>query len=232
MSELQMAVLRQLREAKWNGSPFIEISSIHHRTLRSLIEHDWVFESPGQDGVRYTITGRGEDALKVYEAPVKRRYDGICPNCGKRPKHINKNGKQIGYCKECDALHKRRQAALGRAQGDIHRTCSRCRKRPRKQFPGGKYSTYCDHCTRVTKRQWKRKYRKVLMARARRGELMCCICKVKPVVYTENSVYDYCREHLRAYMNSYNDRRRTESRAAKMRQALHQPARVNPSGDS
>lgn len=60
-------VLHHLRDAQNADSPFVALSGVHKNTIRALVESDMVFESPGLDGDRYKITGRGLKALKVYE---------------------------------------------------------------------------------------------------------------------------------------------------------------------
>lgn len=213
-----LAVLQQLRDARDADMPFIDLPGVHGNTLRSLINRDWIFASPGLDGVRYKLTSRGEKALKVYE-PLERRYDGICPDCGKNPKHVTRGGHHEGYCLDCLRASAKRARALKLKvkNGDV--PCSRCKKRPRHRHKNGTFNTYCDHCKNVMSRRWKRKAFRKKLERARRGELICIRCKTAPRHYTENTVYDYCAACFRAYMIAYNDKRRSGSRAAQQRKA-------------
>lgn len=221
MTRRQLNILKYLREAKQADPecPYTALPGVPKATVRSLMEKGWIFISPGLDGTKYYLSDYGERALRIFEQPVGKRYDGICSNCCVRPVHISPSGRRSGYCLECGNELSRRKYHHGvpRASAD-HSICPRCNKRPRHVNPGGKQTTYCLHCKRVMARQNKRKNRKRKIERARRGELFCCICKVQPVHYTDNSVYDYCREHLREYMNAYNDRRRPNSRPARQRQ--------------
>lgn len=88
-----------LHDAKAAGQPFIELD-IHGNTAKALSERDWAFKSDGLDGTRWTITGRGEKALKVY-SPVVKRGDGLCPRCGLRPVKEYSTGSRDNYCEEC-----------------------------------------------------------------------------------------------------------------------------------
>ena len=73
MTQHMMAVLKTLRDAKQADWPFIALPGVCKPTLKALIARDWIFESPGLDGLRYTITERGEKAIKVYEPAVEAR---------------------------------------------------------------------------------------------------------------------------------------------------------------
>lgn len=218
ITPMMLTVLQQLRDAKNADMPFIALQDAHGNTLRALIQRDWIFASPGLDGMRYKLTGRGEKALKVYEQPLKR-HDGICPDCGKNPKHITRGGHAEGYCLDCLRANAKRARALKLKVKRGDAPCSRCKKRPRHQHKNGTFNTYCDHCKRVMSRRWKRKTFKKKLERARRGELICIRCKAAPRHYTEKSVYDYCVDCFHAYMREYNDRRRPGSSAAQQRKA-------------
>lgn len=219
MTAKMLAVLQQLRAAKEADWPFVTFKGVYKSTIKALEDRYWIFPSKGLDGVRYGITSKGEKALKVYELPSKR-YDGICPTCEQRPKHVTRGGRREGYCLDCLRASARRARALKlkRKRGDVF--CSRCHKRPRHRHKNGTFNTYCDHCKRVMARRWKRKAFKRQLERARRGELICIRCKDAPRHYTEKSVYDYCAGCLKVYMREYNDRRRPNSRAAQQRQAV------------
>lgn len=212
-----MAVLLTLRAADEADSPFILLPGIHKRTLEALFERDWIFASPGLDGTRYKITGRGLKALKVYE-PVIKRHDGLCPDCGERPKHITRNGRVEGYCKICLGKSSRRKYRLHIGKNP-NALCPRCKKRTRARLPGGNVTTYCAKCNKVLKRRAKRKQIKTRLQRVLAGEFIKCRLEgcEQPVHHTEKSAYDMCESHWREYMTAYNDRRRPNSRAAKAR---------------
>ena len=101
MTTIMLAVLQRLRDANNDGRKFIHLDDVHGRTLRSMETRDWIFSSPGLDGTRHCITGRGLKALAVYEAPSKKRDDGLCPACGTNPIHYYATGKRAGYCERC-----------------------------------------------------------------------------------------------------------------------------------
>lgn len=225
MTPRMMAVLQTLRDAKKADWPFIPLPGVHKRTLRSLIARDWIFESPGLDGVRYTITERGARALKVYE-PVVKRGDGLCPQCGERPRHVFRTGRNCGYCLPCHRENERRERALGLSKGRVDRPCSRCKKRPRHRNPGGSYSTYCTRCNATLKRQGRRKRRKALLRAIQNGASVppCQQCKLRPRAVRPGSVDDLCAECRRAYMSTYNDQRRVDSKAAKARRSQRREA--------
>lgn len=222
MSDQQLDVLRMLRDAAKADRPFIHLAGVHKRTLRALIEHDLIFESPGLDGVRYKITGRGVKTLAAYERPT-RRSDGLCPRCGERPRRIRKRGKHKGepgpYCVECERRIYHRNHALGLLHLNPETPCSRCKKRPRHVYPSGKMITYCYHCRSVLRKRERRRKMKRKLARIAAGELIKCLKCDQPVYHTDRTVYDYCHTHYRAYMTEYNDRRRADSQAALQRKA-------------
>lgn len=216
MTSYQFRVLRLLRDAKAAEFPFIDLVGVDKRTIRNLHDQDWIFVSPGLDGTRYTITERGERALRVHEEPLRRNPNSICPTCKERPRHVTKSGRISAYCLECarDLSRRKWEHRAPRFKSD---TCPRCKKRPRHEYPGGGIATYCTHCVRVMKRRNKRKNKQRKLDAARRGELMCITCKVKPRHHTDVSVYDYCMDCLRAYQTQYNDQRRPNSPSAKAR---------------
>lgn len=188
------------------GYPFA-----HGSTIKHLIERDWIFESHGIDGsVKYKITGRGLDALKVYEPPRQRR-DGICPRCGIRPRYVSpSSGRVNALCIECERQRGRQRRADGKLDGNPLRPCSRCGKRPRLQYPGGKYSTYCHHCARVTRRQNNRINQRHLLAAVQNGATvpLCQHCKKNPRRVSAHSVSKYCPDCQR------ETQRRTKARHA------------------
>lgn len=218
-------VLAFLKQAKDADYPFVPLPpGIDARTIRALCElsRGWVFASPGLDGVRYTITGAGEKALKVY-TPTVKRGDGICPRCGERPRRVRKQGANIGtpapYCAACENRMARRKYRLGVDRLLPDRLCSRCRKRPRYVASTGRVYTYCRHCKNVLHRRRHRRERKFLLKRALAGEHIPCRrenCD-EPRYVSGKTVQDYCYRHFREYMTAYNDRRRPESKAAQSR---------------
>lgn len=217
MTPPMMKLLFILREAHNADSPFIHLESVNKRTITALLDRDWVFASPGTDGTRYKITGRGLKALQVYE-PVERRHDGICPDCNERPKHVTKSGRQEGYCIECLRKSSQRKYHLD-IDKNPNSLCARCKKRPRHRQPGGKVITYCQHCDRVLKRAAKRKKKRDQKKQLQAGGFIKCRmagCDAC-VHYTDKSVYDLCETHWHAYLTAYNDKRRPTSKAAKSR---------------
>lgn len=213
MSSRMFDALQILRAAKESEFPFIDLPGVYKSTIRALVERDWIFPSPGLDGIRYKITARGEKAMRIFEEPLRSNPNKICPDCGIRPKHVSSTGRLAAYCLECDRVLSRRkwQHKTPRFKSN---TCPRCQRRPRHQYPGGRIATYCKRCTRTTKRQNKRKNKQRKIEQAKRGELMCIECKNSPRHYTENSVYDYCWSCWQAYMTRYNDKRRPNSKPA------------------
>lgn len=189
-------VMAYLRDMKAAGSPFASLGwpQVDNRTLSALIERDWIFESPGHDGVRYCITARGAEALEIY-LPCRKRSDKICPRCNINPRNIRSSGKRDAYCKSCDIAIRTEKRAAGKTNGRINRPCSRCQKRPRYQYPGGKYSTYCQHCATVTRRRNNRKQQRRLFKQIMAGEIPippCSICKESPRELHPNCLSKYC----------------------------------------
>lgn len=203
MTKRMYDILVLLRDSKQAGFPFVALPNIHKRTLNALtIERDWMKESPGLDGVKYIITLRGERALTVYEKPT-RRFDKICPTCNVRPKHVNEQGYEYGYCLECYREHGRKQFALKGWQADPGKPCSRCKKRKRHTFPSGKTIAYCAHCRKVKRRQEKKRKHARLLARIAAGELLPCPKCGAPRYHTKKVVYDLCYMHYREYQTAY-----------------------------
>lgn len=150
MSDCMRTVLAQLDAAQDGdvGHYFIALDvpgTVDRRTISAMIRRDWIIASRGLDGVRYKITGRGAKALKVYSRRL-RRLDGICPECGERPKRVRASGVLDSYCLECGrAINNRKRRRIARSLRP-GRVCSCCKKRPPHRYPGGLYSSYCCDC--------------------------------------------------------------------------------------
>lgn len=203
-------ILQRLRAAKDDGHPFIYLNDVHQRTLKALLERDWIFGSAASklDRTRYTITGRGEKALAVYERPSPRRLDGICPMCGIHPK--KRYGERLyGYCGECGKIARRRQYNLKGRQLNPDGLCPTCKMRPRHISRNGKLIAYCTECRHAKRAAERRKTKERLAERFATGDIPLCItCKAAPRYRTPNSIYDYCYDCFRQYQNRYNRRRK------------------------
>ncbi|MBL8165694.1 MAG: hypothetical protein JNJ61_27165 [Anaerolineae bacterium] len=216
-SAVMLAVLQLLVDARSQEFLYIHLPGVHKRTLNSLKSRGWIAENPGLDGIRFRITPEGERAHRIFSHPA-RRTDGICPVCGVRPKRVRPNGAVYGYCRECEAEHKKRQYQLGRQRINPERACSRCHERPLHRMSGGKLSTYCTECRHEMRKAEKRAQHDRDLARIAAGEvLLCRACKTRPRAHTDRYVRDRCNECQREYMIQYNDRRRPASKAAKSR---------------
>lgn len=196
MTGQMLDILRYLSACKAQGFQFAELCYpfAHGTTIKGLVERDWIFASVGLDGVRYCITGRGEDALHAYKEAINRR-DGICPKCGERPRHVRRSGKVDAFCLEClHDLSRRRREVLKNHMGNLERPCSRCHKRPRHRYAGGEYSTYCRHCERVNRRCNQRKQRRRTLKAVQAGGPvpLCKKCKAAPCRVYPNSISNYC----------------------------------------
>lgn len=208
MSRRMLLLLQQMRQAKQDDWPWVILEGVHKRTINSLLKFGWVAASVGLDGTRYSITVAGLKALSIFEQPP-RRFDGICPACGIRPKQTKPNGRIYGYCVECEREHKRKQYHLGRYRMNPDALCCQCHERPRHRTANGKVSAYCTQCRHARRAQERQRMHELNLERIRRGEvLLCRRCKERPRRYTDKYVHDYCRECQREYMNEYNHRRR------------------------
>lgn len=83
MTENMLAVLRHLRDLKAQEITYAALRGVDRRTLETLCERDWIMPTSERlsaklGGICYSITGRGEKALNVYE-PRLKRDDGLCP---------------------------------------------------------------------------------------------------------------------------------------------------------
>jgi hypothetical protein len=204
MSQIMMAILYKLRESSQAGYPFIALEGVHHRTINSMLERDWMLESTGLDGVRYKITGRGLHALKVYETP-KPRTDGICPRCGICPRTTYDTGTPCAYCEECIQEIGRKRYALKGNQLNPEGMCAQCSERQRHTYPSGHTIPYCMICRKAMRKQEREQKHKNLLKRIEQGEFLPCYrCREKPRYHTEKTVYDYCHGCYREYHNEYS----------------------------
>jgi len=190
-------VMNLLQAALLADYPFIELpKDTDHRTIKALIDRDWMVQSKGLDGVRYKITGRGQKAFVMCAGDFNRR-DGICPMCCEQPRHVRASGKLDAYCKQClSVVARRKHERHGGRCVNPDRGCSRCGNHPLHQYSSGQYSTYCAACERVRSRLKSRKARETLMTAIRNGEPvpMCKHCHQQPRKVFANSVSSFCPE--------------------------------------
>lgn len=203
-------VLTHMRAMKQQGWAFVELTYplAHGITIRGLIDRDWILESPGEDGVRYRITGRGLKALQAYEKKAQRR-DGICPCCGEREKHIRSSGARDAYCLPCLREKAREKRTQGKITGNPNRPCSMCKTNPRHQYSSGRYSTYCHDCEKKRARRKNKKRRRELRESIRNGGPipLCKECKEKPRRVFANSVSSWCADCGPKVMRKYKMQR-------------------------
>lgn len=192
MSSLMLDVLLRLQAALRDDTPFIHLENVHKRTLNALLCRDYIFASPGLDGVRYKLTGRGEKAIQIYNAPPLRRSDGLCPTCGIHPIHHYSTGASAGYCKECASAYKNLQQKRLRKQ-QRGRICPDCRERECYVTSTGSLRAWCKPCMDKRRKIEREKRRRIALERVQSGEvLLCYCCKAKPRQVTANTVQDYC----------------------------------------
>lgn len=214
MSALSMNVLSYLLEAKAQGWPFVPLPDVHARTLKALFETDLIDVSHGDDGTRYKITVRGERTRQAYLTPVQRR-DGLCPDCGLRPRRVTESGRVEGYCLTCASKSKRRAYKLKRPSHNPDSPCSRCHKRKRHVSSGGHVLAFCLHCKNLLNRKRKKRDNKRDVQRARTGEVRLCSrpgCTRQRHV-TASCVYVWCREHYREWYNAYRHAKKAQVQA-------------------
>lgn len=124
MTALQYSVLEDMRIAMEADFPLVYFGKVHHLTRNYLIKQGWVRKSPGWgiDRDRFEITFKGLEALQDFGKPIPWRYDGMCPACGIKERHISGNGHQEAYCHECCKLMSKRsglrKALLKRVRND------------------------------------------------------------------------------------------------------------------
>lgn len=99
---LQLLVLQDLKTAQDGGYAGVDLK-VNSRCIKTLLNRCWIAAIQRPQGTLYSLTARGERALRVYSLPVaKHRTDGLCPACGERPKD------DTGYCHPCYLAYHRR----------------------------------------------------------------------------------------------------------------------------
>lgn len=189
-------VLSLLQAALSDDKPFIELPpDTDKRTIKALINRDWIVQSGGLDGKRYKITGRGQKAFAACEGDFNRR-DGMCPRCGEHPRNVRGSGKRDAYCKAClSAVAAQKQVKYGR-RVNPERGCSRCGNKPLLRYSTGMYSTYCVDCEQKRQRikAEKRRLKELEIAHTGEGVPLCSHCHEKPVKVFANSISNYCAD--------------------------------------
>lgn len=195
---------------------YAPLTDLHRSTITALIDRDWIFESNGE----YKITHRGSNALRVYSAPrLSHGRDGICPGCGKNPKHVYRTGRVAGYCYDCQRKNARKSREFswkqyGRNQRVPGSTCPRCNKRACHVTKSGMIRAYCLPCRRELSKKYRRDSQRRLRERIEAGEVLLCYrCKSRPRHYTANTVYDYCEPCLRTYTREYHKQLKGQNHA-------------------
>jgi len=199
-SELMVDVMQQLREA----DGFIRLNDVHGKTLRSLLNRDWIicsFPRKNPNDKKYKLTNRGQKALEIYEIPPDeydlRRFDNICCRCGERERGVFKSGNPMPYCKPC---FRRMQARRYRLFGyqKKHGVCPRCNERQKHVTKTGRVRSYCVPCRREMDKHSRKQRNNRLVERARNGEVFLCYgCKEKPRQLTKNWLQDYCEDCIK-----------------------------------
>ena len=209
MTVQKMIVLMFLRDSADAGYPFAIVEA-QSRTIQTLMVADLIVRSPGLDGERYKITGRGRKTLEVYLQPLKRRSDGICPRCGERPLGVYKSGNRTAYCKPCQAERSaERYAEKGYEKNPG--ICPTCGVREKHITSTGNVRSYCQPCRRKYAKKERRRRQKRLNWKIDIGLPVLCIkCKERQRVRHGKTVYDYCHECYREYMNEYYYRKMWE----------------------
>lgn len=201
-------VMHHLLATKQAGYFFVPLHDVHHRTIHALVERDWIVST--KDGQRHQITGRGEKAYRVYSNSNHdtRRFDGLCPDCGERPKIETPSGRDYGYCEQCLRKRRRRQR-VDLTQRYKDRTCPRCGTRQRHITKSGNVRPYCKPCRREHSKDYRKRYNAELLERIQNGYIKyCSSCHTEPVRITGNTVHDYCEDCHKAYMREYRQSRK------------------------
>lgn len=209
MSAKCMAVLQFLADAKAKGWPFVALDGVHKRTINALFEYDLIDISRTGDDVRYKITDRGERTRKAYETPT-RRSDGMCPDCGIRPRAVSKSGKRYGYCTKCRNKYNRNFFKFHRVRPNADKLCAHCGKKPRAISRSGYVYPYCRNCWNSRSRKRKVKLRTAQVRQAQRGVILICTVPgcTNPRHVSKSTVREYCYEHYSQWQKQYQAKRK------------------------
>lgn len=154
MTAPMMEALTVLHKSEAAGFPFVHLHGYDPRTLRKMMEHDWIISSDGLDGVRYRMTRRGQRAYQAYSVRT-HRTDGLCPQCGERPRAVSRTGRTHRYCAACHSTNAKQRYAEHGLEYAPDSPCARCKQAPRHISKNGSKSAYCRACLGV-RRQEKR----------------------------------------------------------------------------
>jgi hypothetical protein len=157
---------------------------------RRLFNEGVLFVSPNQHtGEReYKITQRGRDMLEVF-AP-RKRYDGICPQCGERPRG------DAAYCPDCARELNNEAARRHRERRETVHTdkpCAICNRRPRAVSSYGIQQSVCSECATRRNREYRARRQAERRARVEAGEVLICTrCGKRPVTVSDRHVGEVC----------------------------------------
>ncbi len=191
----QFFILAKLITAKERGFPWVDLQGEQKRNLTNMQRNDWIVKSKGMDGVKYSITGRGEALLKDF-AVRKHRTDGKCARCGKNDRHKDRSS----YCKKCEGdISKERYYRLIAMGKDrmLDTSCKYCDKPRHKTSNGRIFYALCDDHLKVYLKDKASKYRQ---SRYKKGaEDRRCFCG-NPVHVTNKDIHYLCTEHYKTYL--------------------------------
>lgn len=187
------------------GYLYCSLNDVHGRTIRSLVQRDWIVQGDMKNGSgrQYKITGRGVKACKIYEIPPEeydnRRWDGICSRCGQEERSTYSTGNLKPYCDSCmKKMNKRKYALQGYQKKEG--ICPMCKKRSKHVMPSGEVRSYCKQCRRKRAKKYRQAKYKRELAQVKAGEtLLCYRCHKQPRYVTANTVQDYCEHCTRQY---------------------------------
>lgn len=214
-----LAVLERLYQA-WKASqhsatayryPFVDMRGTNYQTLLSLQNRDMIV-AHSIGGSTYALTRRGQMAYELFAEPRGRR-DGICPQCGERPRAQRSNGTLFAYCMECKAKNALANYHLRRRYYKTDKKCARCGKRPRRVSRGGLMYSLCEKCLR----EKHRRQRKARIAKVKAGAVIRCSYPgcTEPVKVVPSTVHQYCEAHLKDYLRRQREKQRNnEGQAA------------------
>ena len=188
----QFLILAKLMTSKERGYPWVDLKGERQRNLKNMQLSDWIVQSNGKDGVKYSITGRGETVLKAF-AVKKHRTDKMCARCGNAPKQETR-----GYCRACAAVlsKERYHRYLNSGRERLpDGTCKYCHKPRHRSSTGRIHYALCDDHLKDYLRDKSMAYRR---RRYEKGsENRRCFCG-KPVHVTNKDVHHLCTEHYKA----------------------------------